>query len=332
MNKRFLPLLCAVALLLTGCAGTAGDTSAEPSGETSAPVQEEPDSSAPAEAAETDMAYMWITDLTEDAEFDQYIQQESTMKLMQELNARFQQEFDFQECNDQQVYYVGQCDLPLPFVQYGDPDLKDQRVELFPGEDKVLVTPLTTWEVGKSVAESLNDCLAEGRAFGEEDFAFDPEGNIPMLAGWGYRDYTAIGDTFDFYYLDSILTFEVVGFLEAGTTLTAYGVSQPIDYALCLPFLDIEGPEQSGISVESIAFHYMQRNDGFIGYDRSDPDAKQETIDRLNALFQELGVNYNVYDDYEFVFAPFQFYVAEQAQSEIQEARCHTAEKLPFLL
>lgn len=145
---------------------------------------------------------------------------------------------------------------------YGKEDLTNQVVHIDGNE--TYVTPFKAIQLGATAFNLLfnADDICEGVGFNTTDFNDDTI--VPVILGYGYKEFYHLGDVLELNYIFKPTKFEVIGFLKKDTTLTLNTHKHNLNQYICSPFFDIITiPEDNEAELFQLRY-YLQKNHRYI--------------------------------------------------------------------
>ncbi len=230
--------------------------------------------------------YIQITDdYVDDTALSELYSGENALERVKDFNRVLNEEFNYYELSFQplQQYYF--FDLSDDFVMiYNSKGGKIHNQKVNIDGEETYVTSLNTIKVDEKFFDEYLNHLDSGEKFSQEDFQFySIAEEIPVILGSHYADYFKIGERLYLNYLDNNLTFYVKGFFEEGLQFKYNKENIQIDNYICMPNFEINIPVKDRDDFLLQMRHYLQKNSGFIKYEKeSDLKVIEKSLEQLS--------------------------------------------------
>lgn len=241
-------------------------------------------------------AYVTLNDCMDPQLFQDFMHQPNTAELLRELNQRLNDSFSCLQtsymASSSQLGRYGYFDVDVRFVEGENKSLLNQEFENPDTGEVSYYTPLQSIQVNPLCAAGLSELVAEGRGFTDSDFTYVSGQPIPVLMGSSYQQYYQLGDTLSLNYCgETPFNFQVVGFLAEDCTIFAQSKETTLNYFIITPYFDIDdlnAPDLEDFYAD--AYYDIQLNDTRIVLDGMTDEEVQDTLNRLQSLLEEFGL------------------------------------------
>lgn len=160
------------------------------------------------------------------------------------------------------------------YYQYLEP-VKENHKKFYTVQDE-LKQPANTIQAVQISINVLNDSdISKGRYFKPEDYMYYRDAVIPVLMGNAYKNIYDVGDRFEAIYLYQKYSFQIVGFLQKETEISAGERSTITDDFLVMPSFNLgeDADEDAGYRI-----HYANKISGLVQASKySDSDMNEIT-------------------------------------------------------
>ncbi len=148
---------------------------------------------------------------------------------------------------DEQVFY---------FELYAQP--------LYLPEDQGLTADgmLQSEQISVNVCSYFGLEVAQGRLLEPGDFTWKEGEAIPVLLGSAFQTHFALGDTFQAEYLFQTFSFQVVGFLAAGSDIVRSNGTVLLDSCVVMPSFEPETQPETPEEYDNQKIHWANRTSG----------------------------------------------------------------------
>lgn len=154
-------------------------------------------------------------------------------------------------------------------------------------------TKLQTFMVGKSVYTMLDNKIATGTNFEDDDFVvYSDTDVIPLILGAEYNGLYSLGDELTLSLHNQPLQFSVIGFLQADTTIAMNTPEISLDTRIIMPFFDVAYEPTSEENVFFQQVYYTQKTQGFLQLDNT--IESEELFQEVKALADKCDLFYAV--------------------------------------
>lgn len=142
--------------------------------------------------------------------------------------------YPYLEYSQQNLEYIGNYSMDENFVN-GGKECVNQKV------NNCTISPLKAMGVGMKTFDyvGMEEKIEEGNGFSKSDFEYNDNKTIPLLLGNKYKEYFAIGDEIEVFYLgEEKIKGEVIGFFALNQSIDE--MSYELDYSIIFPLQNIE--------------------------------------------------------------------------------------------
>lgn len=201
--------------------------------------------------------YNGYSDLTE------MLESKDMLKRLKNLNADIKNNLTYVEMNIQHLVYKGHYDGDLKFTGYDGDEFANENSTDENGTE-IFRTKLKTLMAGTEMYRVFDDRITKGSNFSKEDFIVNnPNQEINILLGSGYKDLYDIGDKLKLLLFERETNFNVIGFLKEGTAIDV-GYKIPLDNRIIMPFYDINYEPTNQIEDFYQKNFYLTKLNGFL--------------------------------------------------------------------
>lgn len=131
-----------------------------------------------------------------------------------------------------------EADARFPYYICGAHGIEAKDNVKIPGENVLDAEGvLKAHQVNRSVMRDFPPAILYGRSFAESDYLWQPGDDIPVLAGYAWRDALAPGDRFTGTFMTSAATFHVIGIAGENTYFPLFDQLVYEDDFLIMPTL-----------------------------------------------------------------------------------------------
>ncbi len=117
-------------------------------------------------------------------------------------------------------------------------------------------------QISTNIQSDFNLSLASGRLLCLEDYEHINGAFIPVLMGYDYSKLYKVGDTFSGNYLFSPFTFEIIGFLNEGSSVYSSTVCIDLDRCIIMPSFNFKETPKSDQEFITQKIHYANKTSG----------------------------------------------------------------------
>lgn len=210
----------------------------------------------------------------------------SLHEFNEELNSS--SEVDFYEMGIQAVEFIGLWNKPKDLANgYGHKDLTDQHVAV--QNKEIYITPVDAFVISQKTQTKLGL-----HYFSKEHFIY--EGEIPIVLGYGFKQYYKIGDTIPLMYLRESFDAKVIGFFEDDLQFDEFLHCSSYSTVL-IPYMEnIEDRDDYQDEYNFIQTYNSFKNSGYLYIKNAeDFDSRKNSLEKLA---QKYGLDYTLLRGY----------------------------------
>jgi len=164
--------------------------------------------------------------------------------------------------------------------------------------NKIVLTPLKTYMIGKLYQDELKNYIEEGRNFENDDYIInDPNQKVSIILGNEYKDVYKLGDVITISLHEKPLKFKVIGFFEKNTKIYING-EYLFDQSIIMPYYNISYDPVDDTDEIYQKIYYSQKNEGFIKINEENTDdietVKANYINKVEELARKYDLLYTI--------------------------------------
>lgn len=167
------------------------------------------------------------------------------------------------------------------YLQYLENDKEDGVFFSYEtGEFTDACSAINCLQISENVLEDFHILVSEGRLFGQDDYLYVENGEIPILMGNDYADLYHIGDSFQWNYLFEEYTFKVIGFLEKDSGIKLAERNVILDTYIVMPSFIIS---EDMVESNGLKIHYANKTSGVVRLKENNADKFYSIVEPLLA-------------------------------------------------
>ncbi len=212
-----------------------------------------------------------------------FLNSENSLEKLKNFNNELKIKFNYNELHYQPLVYNGYFENDIKFSQNG---IINEKIHNEQSKEFIYQTKLNTLMIGKTLYNSFDDYIEEGRNFKKGDFIVDdPNQEISLILGNDYKNIYKIGDELYLSLHEKVLKFKVVGFLKKDIQKFSPKNKKSLNETIIMPFYDINYIPNDTADEFYQKIYYMQKNEGHIKVNETEENEIIKNVQNIENIY-----------------------------------------------